>query len=98
MPGKAKQIRRGISPKQLRRAFDRCLDPANPLHANLRAALEKINNIQKRALEQAHGEGLNAEYEERAGVYLKELSAKHERRRRAPKITLPRTREAMRTG
>ena len=39
MPGKAKQIRRGISPKQLRRAFDRCLDPANPLHANLRAAL-----------------------------------------------------------
>ena len=31
--------RRGIAPQALRRAFDLCLDPDNPNHANIRAAL-----------------------------------------------------------
>ena len=32
-------IRRGIAPQMLRKAFDLCLDPAVPAHANIRAAL-----------------------------------------------------------
>ena len=31
--------RRGIAPQALKRAMDKCLDPANPEHANIRAAL-----------------------------------------------------------
>eukprot|EP00966_Prymnesium_polylepis_P111503 2579273-Prymnesium_polylepis.1 len=33
------QGRRGVAPQALRRAMDACLDPANPEHANIRAAL-----------------------------------------------------------
>ena len=36
---RAEAIRRGISPDQLRLAMDKNLDPKNPLHANIRAAL-----------------------------------------------------------
>ena len=35
---KPKKIRRGVSPSMLQRAMDKCLDPTNPLHANVRAA------------------------------------------------------------
>ena len=38
-PQAPRAIRRGVSPQQLRRAFDKCLDPTNPTHANQRAAL-----------------------------------------------------------
>jgi hypothetical protein len=34
-----KKVRRGIAPQMLRRAMDLLLDPSNPTHANLRAAL-----------------------------------------------------------
>ena len=34
-----REVRRGIAPQALRKAFDRVLDPANPAHANIRAAL-----------------------------------------------------------
>ena len=37
-PREPKPIRRGIAPKQLGEAFKRCLNPADPLHANVRAA------------------------------------------------------------
>lgn len=33
------KLRRGFAPQALRRAMDLCLDPANPLHANMRAAI-----------------------------------------------------------
>ena len=33
------KVRRGIAPQALRRAFDLCLDPNDPVHANIRAAL-----------------------------------------------------------
>ena len=32
-------VRRGIAPQMLRKAMDLCLDPKEPLHANIRAAL-----------------------------------------------------------
>lgn len=38
-PSGPPKVRRGISPEQLRKGFDRCLDPNNPLHANIRAAM-----------------------------------------------------------
>lgn len=37
--GSVRPIRKGFAPQLLRRAMDRLLDPANPLHANVRAAL-----------------------------------------------------------
>ena len=37
--GPEQKIRRGIAPHMLRAAMDRCLDPSNPAHANMRAAL-----------------------------------------------------------
>ena len=37
--GTPKEVRRNISPELLRLAMDKCLDPATPLHANLRAAI-----------------------------------------------------------
>lgn len=36
---KPRKIRRGIAPRALRHAMDRVLDPSNPQHANIRAAL-----------------------------------------------------------
>ena len=36
---KPARIRRGIAPQMLKKAMDKCLDPSNPLHANIRAAL-----------------------------------------------------------
>jgi hypothetical protein len=33
------KVRRGLAPQALRRAMDLCLDPSNPEHANIRAAL-----------------------------------------------------------
>ena len=36
---KPTRIRRGIAPQMLKEAMDKCLDPRNPLHANVRAAL-----------------------------------------------------------
>ena len=36
---RGRAVRRGIAPQTLRRAMDACLDPADPEHANLRAAL-----------------------------------------------------------
>ena len=38
-PEAPRPIRRGVSPQQLSQAFDKCLDPSNPAHANQRAAL-----------------------------------------------------------
>ena len=32
-------VRRGIAPQMLKKAFDLVLNPANPVHANIRAAL-----------------------------------------------------------
>jgi hypothetical protein len=37
--GQPREVRRGIAPQALRRAFDKLLDPNNPGHANIRAAL-----------------------------------------------------------
>jgi hypothetical protein len=34
-----REVRRGIAPQALRKAFDKMLDPSIPLHANIRAAL-----------------------------------------------------------
>ena len=34
-----RKLRRGVSARKLRNAMDKCLDPSNPLHANVRAAL-----------------------------------------------------------
>ena len=34
-----RRVRRGIAPQALRSAMDRCLDPRDPAHANIRAAL-----------------------------------------------------------
>ena len=37
--GSTRPVRKGFAPQLLRRAMDRVLDPSNPLHANVRAAL-----------------------------------------------------------
>ena len=34
-----KKLRKALTPEKLRKAFDKLLDPRNPLHANVRAAL-----------------------------------------------------------
>ena len=39
-------VRRGIAPKALKRAFDLCLNPKDPLHANIRAALAVALQLQ----------------------------------------------------
>eukprot|EP00966_Prymnesium_polylepis_P090886 2104515-Prymnesium_polylepis.1 len=39
MGEQGRAVRRGVAPQALRSAMDACLDPANPEHANIRAAL-----------------------------------------------------------
>ena len=35
----SRRVRRGVSPQDLKRAMDKCLDPSNVVHANIRAAV-----------------------------------------------------------
>ena len=35
----SRRVRRGVSPQDLKRAMDKCLDPSNIVHANIRAAV-----------------------------------------------------------
>ena len=39
MGDNSRRVRRGVSPQDLKRAMDKCLDPSNVVHANIRAAV-----------------------------------------------------------
>ena len=39
MGDNSRKVRRGVSPQDLKRAMDKCLDPSNVVHANIRAAV-----------------------------------------------------------
>ena len=65
------EVRRGIAPQALRRAFDKLLDPNNPVHANIRAALALALQGLLRGAEFAFDEGKQVNFDQqlsRAGV------------------------------
>ena len=60
--GQPREVRRGIAPQALRKAFDRVLVPANPAHANIRAALALALQGLLRGAEFTLEEGQSVDY------------------------------------
>ena len=57
-----REVRRGIAPQALRKAFNKVLDPANPAHANIRAALSLALQGLLRGAEFTLEEGQSVDY------------------------------------
>jgi len=62
--GQPREVRRGIAPQALRRAFDKLLDPSNPSHANIRAALALALQGLLRGAEFAVDEGKRVDFDQ----------------------------------